>query len=214
LGGVTCLHRASYGGHQDAVEYLLKHGADPKLKSTNGWTALVEAAYGGHLEILKYLQQHAKLSVLEKDNNGFDAIHHAASNGQDDIVDYLLSQGAKVSDASLQTAAAGGHISTVRKLLGLKVNVNHVEGEYQTTALQMAAYHGDASIVKLLLTAGAKVDVASKNGWTALHEAAEANAIEVIEMLLKAGADANIKDTEGRAARDIAESDEAKALLA
>lgn len=33
--GNTALHWASLNGHLNAVEYLLKHGADPQVLSTN-----------------------------------------------------------------------------------------------------------------------------------------------------------------------------------
>lgn len=39
-GGATPLHRAAYCGHEDVVELLLRHGADPTLSDDDGATPL------------------------------------------------------------------------------------------------------------------------------------------------------------------------------
>ncbi len=59
------------------------------------------------------------------------------------------------------------------------------------TALQWAAYRGDAGLAELLLKAGAKPGLANHNGATPLWLAATRGDAAVIQALLKAGADAN-----------------------
>jgi ankyrin repeat protein len=52
----TALHYAALNGHRQMVEFLVSHGADPKVKDTKvdalpaGW-----AEHGGHPELKKYL---------------------------------------------------------------------------------------------------------------------------------------------------------------
>ncbi|KAG0126364.1 ankyrin repeat-containing domain protein [Tuber indicum] len=59
------------------------------------------------------------------------------------------------------------------------------------TALHHASRNGNASIAKMLLASGAKVDARSYCGWTPLHEAVAAGWTDVIILLLEAGADVN-----------------------
>ncbi len=59
------------------------------------------------------------------------------------------------------------------------------------TALQWAAYRGDAKLAELLLKAGAKPGLANHDGATPLWLAATRGDAAVIEALLKGGADAN-----------------------
>ena len=42
-GQATSLHRAAYAGHTDVVKVLLQHGADVKVKDTDGQTPLHKA---------------------------------------------------------------------------------------------------------------------------------------------------------------------------
>jgi len=57
----TGLHHAAFGGHRPMVEYLLAHGADPRLKDQKvsatpaGW-----AEHGGHPEIAALLERAEK----------------------------------------------------------------------------------------------------------------------------------------------------------
>ena len=84
-----------------------------------------------------------------------------------------------------------------------------------TTPLIRAAKAGDVAAVRLLLAAGANVELATINGITPLMAAAgngssgldtrgryktEAQAVEVTQLLLAAGADANARDRNGQTA--------------
>ena len=71
---------------------------------------------------------------------------------------------------------------------GADVNAQQADG---ATALQWAAYRGDAQLAELLLKAGAKPGLANHNGATPLWLAAMRGDAATIEALLKGGADAN-----------------------
>lgn len=70
-------------------------------------------------------------------------------------------------------------------------------GDFKTTALMRAAYHGYDDIMKTLIASGANVDMADRGGATALHLAARNGRVEAVKMLLKYGADINAADKEG-----------------
>ena len=68
------------------------------------------------------------------------------------------------------------------------------------TPLNHAPQRGDSDMVKLLLAANAKVDLASKSGTTALITAVKHGHREAVKLLLDANAEINIKDIDGTTA--------------
>jgi ankyrin repeat protein len=74
------------------------------------------------------------------------------------------------------------------------VNSRSITGD---TPLHVAAVHGDVEIVRLLLQAGAKVDVQGEHGYTPLHEAIAQKHKGVAEVLLQAGASVDLPNSDG-----------------
>ena len=98
--------------------------------------------------------------------------------------------------ASMQTtpltkAAGEGDIQTVRTLLESGVDVNEISYTIgnKLTALHWAAYKGRTDIVRILLDAGAEMNVKDAVGYTPLHYAAYHGYTGVVRILLDAGAD-------------------------
>ena len=98
--------------------------------------------------------------------------------------------GTAFAQADIADAASKGNTAEVGRLLkrGADVNAQQADG---ATALQWAAYRGDAKLAELLLKAGAKPDLANRDGATPLWLAAARGDAAVIQALLKGGADAN-----------------------
>ena len=76
----------------------------------------------------------------------------------------------------------------VRCALAAGAPANTRFGEHDTTVLCLAAFHGASHSLKALLTGGADVFLADKEGYTALHLAAEKGDTTCIALLLEAGA--------------------------
>ena len=53
----TPLHWASSKGHLEVIKYLIKKGADPKIKSSDGKTAYDYAIDENHSDVSNYLRQ-------------------------------------------------------------------------------------------------------------------------------------------------------------
>ena len=85
---------------------------------------------------------------------------YAATGGKDEVVDYLIAQGAKVNAVSPNG----------------------------TSALMMAVREGKGSTVTLLIARGADVNLKNENGATALAWAERGNEQAMAEALRKAGA--------------------------
>jgi len=79
-------------------------------------------------------------------------------------------------------------VEVVKELIKAKADVNATNELY--TALMLASENGHMEVVKVLLAAGADVNVKSRTGNTALSQATEQGHSEIIELLKKAGATA------------------------
>lgn len=102
------------------------------------------------------------------------------------------STGSPVADAAMRRDTA-----QIRQLLRQGADVNAAQGDGMT-ALHWAARHGDASAVRMLVYAGARVDVVTRNGnYTPLHLAARAGSMPVVKALVDAGANVHAATTAG-----------------
>jgi uncharacterized protein len=109
--GQTPFLTAALAGDVTVMRLLLEHGADPQIATFGGTTPLMAAAGVNWVVSQTYtegpaaLLEAVKLCVeLGMDVNavnsmGLRAIHGAANRGSDDIIDYLVSQGARVDVA-------------------------------------------------------------------------------------------------------------------
>ncbi|KAF4873482.1 Ankyrin repeat and KH domain-containing protein 1 [Colletotrichum siamense] len=127
------------------------------------------------------------------------ALQAASEGGHIEVVDWLLSVGAKVNadpsvygKTALQAASDGGHIEVVELLLSAGANPNAGPGALGQTALQAASACGHIEVVERLLSAGANVNAEpSERGETALQSASRGGYIDTVELLLSAGANPN-----------------------
>jgi len=120
--GVTPLHLAINEKYTDAIEILLKNGADPNSRDKNRRTPLMAAVKKASPKMIEYLLKNgAKPNLMDK--NGYTALIYAAVNGDNLCVETLIDNGAKVNFknnhwyTALMLAAASGHLSTVQLLL-------------------------------------------------------------------------------------------------
>ncbi|CEP14920.1 hypothetical protein [Parasitella parasitica] len=91
--GRTHLHRWSIRGNTQAVESLLKAGANPCEKDNAGYTPLHEAALRGKTKVVQLLLD----SDADVNCKGADldtSLHDATENGYADVVQLLLDYGA------------------------------------------------------------------------------------------------------------------------
>ena len=93
------------------------------------------------------------------------------------ILSIALVKGANREDARCKAAAAGRE-ADVRSLLEKGANPNvaarfHRKQINLATPLIAASINGHASIVRILLAAGARPDATVIHGWSALHGAAD-----------------------------------------
>ncbi len=86
--------------------------------------------------------------------------------------------------------------ATVKLLISLGINVNHMN-RYGSTALMYCVSHGEwTPMTELLIKAGADVNIANNSGNTALMYAIVRNNAENVEIILKAGANVRALNNE------------------
>ena len=103
---------------------------------------------------------------------------------------FLASANLVMAQADVADAAAQRNSDAVARLIKAGADVNAAQAD-GATALQWAAYHGDAELAKRLLKAGANPSLANRNGATPLWLAATSGDAVMIKTLLEGGANAN-----------------------
>jgi ankyrin repeat protein len=105
--GATPFWRAAQSSDTAAMRLLIEHGADPRIATKSGDTALMAAAGIGWaanwsvnapvplVDAVKYCVE-LGMDVNAADNRGYTALAGAAYLGNNEMVNYLVSKGAKV----------------------------------------------------------------------------------------------------------------------
>lgn len=215
--GETALILAAEHGQVAAVEKLLEKGAPVDDVDNFGRTALHHAVRNlkskeatTRLEVVKKLLS-ANANVNCRDADDQTALHRAAANGDTSIATLLLASGANVNERvckidGMPTDVAIARFHNMRILYDihaqLKAKIGLMLG---LTPLHAAAQNGQCSMVELLLSAGATVDLANTLGQsTALHFAIKNGHGAVVTQLLRAGAAINTADSSGDTALHLA----------
>ena len=93
------------------------------------------------------------------------------------------------------------NLSLVRDLITLGANVDwQDEGHYNWTILHYTIFYNRIEIAKIIIDAGADVNVKNKLGDSPLHFSAYYDRYEITQMLIGAGADLDIQEDSGKTA--------------
>ena len=189
------LAAAADRGDLGAVNDLLREGADPNDRGAGGRTAVTAAAYAGAAAVVRALVD-AGADVDVQDESRANPLLAVGETGDVDVLREVLRAGPDLArtnrfgGTALIPAADRGHVEMVRALLRTDIDVDHVN-DLGWTALLEAVILGDGGrrhqeIVRLLLDAGARVDLADRDGVTPLEHARRAGYDEIESMLAAA----------------------------
>ena len=206
--GNTPLMVAAGKGYEAMVARLLESGASQKQVNRDGMNPLMFAAQNGHLAVMNQLIQalppEAIATITEQaDLNGRTALILAAQKQQDQVVQFLLDQGANVHHQDgygmngLMYAVHQGNLPLTRLLARFGATAKNkgelgidAKDDHGHTALENAALLGGLKTAQCLLEVGASLK-------SSLSCAAFAGQLEMVQWLVQNGADVDKGDNDG-----------------
>lgn len=106
----------------------------------------------------------------------------------------------KAPSVDIHTAVASGNVEVLKQHMAAGTNINEKDPYGGSSPLISASLFGKTEIAKILIDAGAEINIQNNDGSTALHTASFFCRPEIVAMLLKRGADKTIKNNFGSTA--------------
>lgn len=217
--GFTSLLFAVRAGALEAVQELVKAGANVNDTLSDGQSALVVAAANAHWQVADHLLDHGADPNLA--GAGWNALHQAVRERRPNIgfgtpgpiptgtVDSLL-----VIEKML---AKGAHVNARMTKNGMKDGQRNRLNRLGSTAFFLAAKNTDVEVMKALVKAGADAKIPSADGTTSLMVASglmiwnpgedggslagqEDEVLEAVKMCVDLGVDVNATNNYGETA--------------
>lgn len=195
LSDVSPVHIAALSGFLALLDYLLEHGRLDEIDKIDSWgfRPFYWACQNGDIYVVQRLvKAGADINARRRDGN-FTALGIAADKSHDEIVQYLLEQGAEVDvqdqdyGTPLYIAAENGSLPIVQQLLEHRANIN-LSGGLHRRPLNAASYYGHLEVVQFLLQKGIEVDPEEEYRYgSALGAAARKGHDGIVRLLLEKG---------------------------
>lgn len=167
------------------VQSLLQRGFDPNTVNPQGVPALMLAVKEPSLKVAQLLATWPKVKTEVRNENDESALMLAALKGHVALVKLLVENDADVNKPGwtpLHYAATAGNVPIIELLLDNSAYID-AESPNGSTPLMMAAMYGTPESVKVLIQAGADLNVKNQLGLTALDFAIRGNRQNAKELI-------------------------------
>ncbi|EFO65202.1 Protein 21.1 [Giardia lamblia P15] len=207
--GISALMYAAWRGHLQLVELLacVKNGVELGLQRANGETALMTAIRMGHKNCALVLIKSGR-ELNKQMTDGTTALMLAKTR---DIAIHLLCEVSLLRKGGLTALMTGAmqDLDEVVELLAPHLRNRRSHEGY--TALMLAARHGNAKSVKILIEKTDELGLQDKQGRSALMLAAHHGSKHCVELLLKG--EGHLVDYKNRRASAYTTNDDLRLLL-
>lgn len=194
----SVMHAAAHRGDVTEIERLIAAKSDLNARDAYGRTPLHVATHAGKIDAIRVLAKAgANLGLLENDR--YDAVTIASVANNEEALRMLLSLGAsaklitsRYDGTALIAAAHLGHAGVVKQLIAAGAPLDHVNNLHWTALIESIVL-GDGGTrqtetLRALVSAGANLQLADRNGNTPLRLAQGRGYKAMVEILVKAGA--------------------------
>jgi uncharacterized protein len=206
VAGISPLQLAITSGETAVTKLLLAKGADAKVLDEAKETMLMLAArYGDGAMASALIAAGADVNYVEPQFSQ-DALMIAVRSGKPSVVEAIIKAGAELNHqtppgpepATRAPGAGGGSTGEGMIRSGVPSEGQRLAGTGKLTALLYAARDGQTDSARLLVKAGAKLELAEYNGITPLLMAITNDRYDIAKLLIEAGANVNAADWYGR----------------
>ena len=220
--GQTALMWAAAEGHAATIPTLVSHGADPSVRSNQGFTALLFAAREGHMDVVQALLEAGadldeQLSInstltaggvvrRRASDAGLNAFLLAAGSAHFELAAYLLDRGAD-PDSAPRGWTALHQLTWVRKAGIAGSNKPAPRGSGTMTSLDFARKliaHGADLNVRVTTRPPAGITGLNFIGGTPFLLAARTADAEYMRLLIEVGADPHLTNEDNSTALMVA----------
>lgn len=176
------MHLATYFGHFEVVDILLKNNADVNIQNEEGDTPLHKAAHTGRENIVTQLLTY-NANVFIQNGDGLRPINLAKTDSIAKLLSAAEQSDMKKREERFLSAARSGDLSVIKELLentSNGVNINCVDSS-GNTALHCAAYRGQYEVVIFLLKNLIDTTIKNNRGQLAANMASTISLKQIIQ---------------------------------
>ncbi|TXG39332.1 ankyrin repeat domain-containing protein [Seonamhaeicola maritimus] len=153
----------------------------------NSQNSIFDHCRNGNVSEIEKLHNQNPSIINLKNDYGYTPIMLAAYHGKENVVAFLLDKDVAINECSdygtpLMAAVVKGHFNIAQLLLEKKANPN-ISDIKGTTALHYATMFQNLEIIKLLVTAGADVNLKNNVGKTPMDFGLASNNNDLINIL-------------------------------
>jgi uncharacterized protein len=206
VAGISPLQLAVTNGETAITKMLLARGADARARDEAKESLLMLAARSGDGAMAEALiAAGADINYVEPQFSQ-DALMIAVRSGRPSVAEALIKAGAELNHQTppgpdpitREPGAGGGSTGEGMIRSGVPPEGQRLAGTGKLTALLYAARDGQTEAARLLIKAGAKLELAEYNEITPLIMAVTNDHFDIARLLIEAGANVNAVDWYGR----------------